>query len=225
VTVRQEEKRGRRWLWSGLILLAVSAWPLFLQVREWWFDAQREKQYDMSSIYSPRATIGAHLVELSDSAGTPAGAGTVVMAPVRVTVDGRDYSSPAPVPIQTREEPENRYPGLQLVRLTDKLAKRTFLVVDQFVGETGDPKQWAWRLLFIGADGGIREERFSYAERARPLYRPILASITGPRQVGHFSEVNTIWPSPLFPLLYPWLTTLLGLCFMTIALFRRLLTR
>lgn len=71
----------------------------------------------------------------------------------------------------------------------------------------------AWKLIRISPEGEVSEETVSYADRSlHPLaVRLINYSGTSLMAMGYHSDILHGYPSLFFPLLYPFLTGVIGL--------------
>ena len=93
----------------------------------------------------------------------------------------------------------------------------SFLTVTLGVGKDFNPNDWCFQILFIDGAGSVSSEMFDGAVRSKPLYRKILAQYAGP-SMGYRSQALVQWPTIWYPILYPWITTLLGLIFCVVGL-------
>ena len=91
--------------------------------------------------------------------------------PVRILVDGRDYSSPVTAKIRLSRRDATRYWGfVYLMKVTDRETGAESLVVAQNLGAQG------YRTVSVAADGRVLEDRFGYAGRCSPPIRAVLRS-------------------------------------------------
>ena len=203
-----------------MVLLAFSGYPLFLISQEEILN-HRASRYEVHPVDGALQSIfHGHTILLSDDVrAAQATQDDRVVGPVRVLIDGRDYSSGSPVEIRPAAHDANRYwLWLRLATLTDrKLRANSFVIVqrlddsfDQSIDYRRRMQNWRFRLLFLGEDGSVREERFAFPERSSPLYRTVLAGLAVPTLIGYRSDILAGWPSLLFPILYPFLSGLMG---------------
>jgi hypothetical protein len=218
-------------------LLVLSSAPCLLYMAaEAWATSQASR-YSLEhtrtthpgfSAYALEEALGEHRIELRDDlrqAQSPESAR--VISTVTIRVNGSDLSSTALAVVRPHYPDSNRYHSwVALVRITDRETHSTRLAVVQRiapppVGDWDNPAKAAlrFRLVLLDAKGHTTEESFSYAERASPRYRALLATQVSPYGLGFYSEVFQVWPSILYPIAYPAGTSLLGLAL--IILFRR----
>lgn len=198
----------------GIVLLAVSFWPLFLMARELVIASAVRSQYSVEILPAwgdhtdghIQSSIGGHTVQLIDDAPASSDDKARVVGPVRVLVDGRDYSNGADVTIRPAFADSNRYWGYVLLKkLTDQRNGTEHLVVAQNIGRN------RYRLLWVGKTGQVLDETFGYEQRCDPPVRADLIDYVVPHPVGYCSDLMTVWPTLVYPLLFPWTTGAVGL--------------
>lgn len=84
------------------------------------------------------------------------------------------------------------------------------LVVAQAIGPD------RYRTLSVAMDGAVTEDRFAYPERCSPSIRADLIRNVVPHPIGYCSDVLAVWPSFVYPVLYPWISGFLGVVFVAI---------
>jgi hypothetical protein len=215
----------------GLLLLALSAYPLALMAREvvtdWWVGWN----YSIESIYdSVTASVGDHTVRFEDDQPISADHEARARTRVRILIDGRDYSSSAEAIVRPYFHDENRYHGfLNLKRVIDRNSGTTKIAVAQALGA---PMGVTWpyppngehlwyRVLLISADGTVEEELFTYAQRGSPPIRARFIAGVVPHPFGYHSDLMQVWPTLWYPLMYPWLSGLIGAALVIFAIGRR----
>ena len=199
----------------GALLVTVSGPSLALMAREFWIGSQVADRYSVDRIISRekgmeggaiRDEIHGHVLALEDDQPFNEAGDVQVDGPVRILVDGRDYSSPASARIRLAWRDANRYWGfVYLMRLIDRETGAESLVVAQNLGTEG------YRTVSVSADGRVLEDRFGYAGRCNPPIRAVLIRSVVPHPSGYCSDVLQVWPSILYPVLYPWVSGALGL--------------
>jgi hypothetical protein len=213
----------------GLLLLGTSAYPLVLMSREvatgWWVD----RNYSLKFIHdSVSASLGDHTVRFEDDEPITSDPAARARTPVRILIDGRDYSSPTEAIVRPYFRDANRYHGfLSLKRVVDRNSGTTKIAVSQALGApTGvtrsySPERLRYRVLLISTDGIIEEELFTYAQRGSPAIRARLIAGVVPHPFGYHSDLMQGWPTLLYPVLYPWLSGLIGAGIVILAIARR----
>jgi hypothetical protein len=58
---------------------------------------------------------------------------------------------------------------------------------------------------------------FTVDERSDRRYRVLAARFVSPESIGFTNELFQQWPSILYPLLYPWLTAIIGALALVVA--------
>ena len=164
-----------------------------------------------------RGEIGGHAVSLEDDQPFNENGDLRVDGTVRILVDGRDYSNPAVAKIRLTSRDANRYWGfVYLMRLVDHQEGAEQLVVAQSLG------RGRYRTLSVAADGRVLEDQFDYDGRCQPPVRAVLIRYVVPHPSGFCSDLMQVWPSIVYPVLYPWGSGALGLACIAIAGLARL---
>lgn len=236
-TPQQQGKRkiSKTLLW-GLILLVPSLYTAFLMAREArlsnivysrysiteCFETQNGQyqfsQTPLSYVWHGQKVVLSDDYEKGNFPPDDRRAGTV-----KITINGKDYTSPWLVDIRPNDHDVNRYSmQVMLVKFDDIKAHTERLVVLQSFPDFDlhkynalHPDTLTCRALFIDSKGSVREEVFPFSERTFPLYRTLLAGEVSPMQLGFYSEVLDQWPSVFYPVLYPLLSAAVGL-FLTV---------
>jgi hypothetical protein len=210
----------------GVALLILSAKPLALMGREFAVGSAVNSRYSVERITGParegsrdavRATIGTHTVALEDDQPVQGGGPDVrVDGPVRIKIDGKDYSHPALATIRLSERDAGRYWGyVYLMRLVGRQERTQQLVVAQNIG------RYQFRTVSLSIDGRVVEDRFDYEARCSPPVRALLIRTVVPHPSGFCSDVMAVGPSYFYPLLYPWISGIVGVVFVMLGLVRR----
>ena len=225
----------------GLLLVLLSAYPLFLMGREVLAQRKAYGLYELRRVVTDVpgfsddaliAQVGSHRVELRDDFfDRPADRVDRAKAKVGILVDGRDYSHPSEVEIRPFYKDQNRYHSwVKLIRLIERRTATESVAVVQRISamppaarEEWDlpKKELRYRILLIFPDGRVSEELFPFEDRARPPYRTMLAKYVTPIGIGFYSEVLQAWPSIPYPILYPWVTAIAGFGIFAIGIARR----
>jgi hypothetical protein len=198
----------------GITLLVLSACPIYLIAvelttsRAAYHRFEVSQQFDKEFDYRSTDFYGHHVV-LSEARDLGLAKSTDrSMIAVRITIDGKDYSLDSPVEIDYGARSYNGW--LAIVILKDRQSGTEQLAVVQRVMGDRYPEDTRYRILFVQPDGKVSEEWFTYGERANPLYRTVLAAFVHPEQLGFHSQVMSSWPTIYFPIIYPFVTAVLG---------------
>jgi hypothetical protein len=199
----------------GVLLLAVPARPLWLMWREIAIGSEVNGRYAVERVTNQergmeggalRGTVGGHTLVLEDDQRFQADGDVRVDGLVRILVDGKEYSSQANVKIRLACRDANRYWGyVYLMRLVDRQAGGDSLVVAQNLGRAG------FRTVSVSESGSVVEDQFDYAGRCAPPIRALLIRNVVPHPSGFCSDVMQVWPSILYPVIYPWASGAIGI--------------
>lgn len=175
------------------------------------YELYEVSQYTGESHNYRSAEFYGHQVVLSDSLEVQSATGNEYFkAPVSISIEGKDYSIPSPIDIHVYNDSKS-YRGIALLNLKDRQTGSERLAVIQRVDGERFPEATRYRILFLHPDGTVTEDWFSYTERAEPAYRTMLAAFVHSEPLGFRSQVFNFWPSVFYPIIYPWLSGLVGL--------------
>jgi len=225
-------KRSSASLWLGVFLLAISAYPLFLMAREIWTNSAVNKRYRFHGVYeSQSATIGNHRISLSDTTPETSDQSAREHGDVQIDIDGKNYATAHNVEIRPAFHDRNRYWGfLALVKVEDNKKGGNFLALAQKLGVDSkvsrlprsgyDFDYLRFRIISIDQQGMIHDEIFFRKDRSTPVLRARIANYVSPSPMGYYSDIMCGWPSLLFPVIFPWLSGLVGALCIAFALSR-----
>lgn len=222
----------------GIILFTISAIPLFLMGREWITNQWINSRYTIEHIYEDQGfpshidvqeieVKGKH-IEITEEptgkkapvtawdAGEGVGAGDIVK--LHILVDGREVSKADEIWLSNRNRGSRYFSWLDILTINDKIA-----IVQRLTDDDADMEKRKWKIIWIDKNGHTDEEQISYSSRSEnPLgVRLIVFSGTSLMAMGYYSDILTVFPSIFFPILYPFITGLLGLLLCTFAFIRR----
>lgn len=212
-------RRSHKFIIAGLLLLGVSAYPLALMAREWSAARRFMSRHAIHPVYDRTSVeFHGHRIELSDPflKGTY-GPDDRRIGQVTVKIDGKDYSDQSLVEIRPYEKGSAKYHGwIVLAQLENKKTAQEWITVGQRT--LGDsltsgkrPPTPEFRIIRVDEKGQVAEERFDLPQRADPIYRAIYAGFLSPHPVGFYSEVLQVWPTVLYPIIYPGASGAIGL--------------
>lgn len=163
------------------------------------------------------AHIGGHRVQMIDDhpikPREPFEDSTVTKpGTVRIVVDDQVRSSPLPATVRVNQRDANRYWGFSyLQRLHDREGAERLVIAQHLGGNR-------YRTVSVFGDGNVVEDEFGYEERCEPPVRALLIRHVVPHPSGYCSDVFQVWPSIFYPVLYPWVSGVLGGAFIGVAL-------
>lgn len=233
-------QRGLSALRVGLLFLLPSLYLVLLGVREVWLENTVGNRYQLTNVLEdpdcqqlngPRSySWRGQTVVLGDDFDrgnfqtdeTRAGL-------VKITVNGRYYTWPYPLQIRASDCGSNRYwQQVTLAKFDDTEAHTERLVVlqsfpnyelnESYLSHVDALK---CRVLYIDDRGGVTQNVFRFSDRSSPPYRTILARSVSPCDLGFYSNALTLWPTLFYPVLYPFVTGLIGLVMTIVGLRQR----
>jgi hypothetical protein len=78
-----------------------------------------------------------------------------------------------------------------------------------------------FRIITIGSDGGVLDETFFRKDRGSPPVRAALARFVSPSPMGYHSDLMMVWPTLLYPIVFPWASGLVGALCIIVSVTRR----
>ncbi|RDU37909.1 hypothetical protein DRW41_08855 [Neobacillus piezotolerans] len=220
----------------GLLLIVGSAWPMFQMAREEVINSKITKQYKIDFVNYEQGfprPIDTQEIEVNGRSikiveeltgkkaplthwdleeGVPAGD----IVKLHLLVDGNEVTNADEIWLSNRDKGGRYYSWLEVLKVNDKTA-----IVQRLTDDDAPMDDRRWKIIWI--DDKITEERVSYLTRAEnPLgVRLINASGTSQMAMGYQSDILQMYPTLFFPILYPYVTTLLGILLCIIAFFIR----
>jgi hypothetical protein len=200
--------------------------------REMQTNSAINKRYRFHGVYdSQSATIGNHRISLSDTSPETSDQSARVRGEVQIDIDGKNYATAHNIEIRPSFHDANRYWGfLVLVKVVDNQTRKEFLTLAQNVGVDSQVPRLPsggynfnyqrFRLISIDQQGVIHDETFFRRDRSDPVLRARLASFVASSPMGYYSDILCGWPSLLFPVIFPWLSGLVGVLCITVAFLR-----
>jgi len=213
----------------GLLLFAISAYPLFLHGREFLASNMAYSQYELNPIYDKtQVNFYGNDIVLSDQFANPSE--EYKAGSVDIKVNGRDYSHSSKVEIRPMFHDANRYHGyLHLVELIDKKKNTSVMAIIQRISGIETPpfntKELAWRLLLVARDGSVTEEVFKFGEQSKPIYRGMLVNFASPIGVGYYNNVLHAYPTIFYPIIYPYATGAVGIILLLMGMLKLIFGR
>lgn len=184
--------RARRAAILGWALLLISAVPLLLQACELLSSHLAYTRYRVRRIAAPEYSFQGHSISMGDAS---------------VEIDGRRY-------LRSTDS------KIAIVELTDLASINTRAGIVEWSGRF--PREsWRYRIVWINRSGELTQESFTFRERSRFLYRTILAKFVSPSPIGFFSDALVVWPTIYYPVLYPWITSTVGVILLLVTLRRQ----
>ncbi|MBO8171974.1 MAG: hypothetical protein H0Z33_08790 [Bacillaceae bacterium] len=134
---------------------------------------------------------------------------------VNISVNQKDYTHNAAVEIRPHSFNGNRYHSwIYPLQIKHKLTGAEALAIVQRISHPVEKQEesWKWRILFVSQNGEVTEDIFSYQERSGNLYRVQLVNTGVVTPVPLSFKTNVFgWPSLYYPIMFPFLTFVLGI--------------
>lgn len=205
----------------GALLVAVSVYPLGLMMREWWAVRQLHSGFEFQPEYEKmQASLEKHQVAISDSyADGKYKPEDRRVGQAKIKIDGKDFSDLGQIEIRPYYQNANRYHGWAVLgQLRDLKNGRQWIAVGQrtlgdtlLTGRKPDLQSDEFRILLVDSNGQVDEQRFGLEQRTAPLYRMLFVRYLYPTALGFHSQVLQGWPTLLYPILFPIITSIAGM--------------
>jgi len=226
----------RKWpllLLVGLILLLVSYNPVYLLIQEEITKNSIEDRYlvdfvDTKDGYSAilqksEIAIRNHHIKITEEKTgkqveyTPGDAedkfseGEIVK--IQIQLDGKYITEPTEIVMYSKDRGGRYFSWLEVLNVHDKQTNRDQLsIIQRLSGDKVPLDDSKWRILHVYEDGTMNEELISFQERSEHLFGVMLITKSGTSltAMGYYSNIAHTYPSLIYPLIYPWLTTIVG---------------
>lgn len=146
--------------------------------------------------------------------------------PIEITVNNRSFQDTKPITFRPRDFEGGRYDNqLGLLLIKNRSIQEESLLIIQRFGKEWSIEESQWKFIWVSKNGQTKVETFNNTERKKVPYRTafINEAMVTPTWLGYKRDAVMYYPTYFYPLLYPWLTTILGLILTIFGLFRRFL--
>jgi len=222
----------------GMILMIISAYPLFLIVQENVLDSYVNSRYEIKELIDIRNMRHRVVTQVSNDLASPIiwRNNTVEVitkdtgrdAPtsnnqnkrikqIIIKINGMEESFPTDALLPTKITKDSDFLSwLNILEIKDKKSnKEKLAIVQRLVNDWNnrDVEHQKWRILYVDEDMQVTEETFSYIDRGKhlPGLKLVLVSSESTTRLGYKSDIAYTLPSILFPLIYPTGTFLIGI--------------
>lgn len=238
-------KRGAKMIKKTLIwgiaifLIAISVYPLFLILREFMIDTKLSAQYDIHHAYidefgfedvinTKKLTVGEQTIKIvEEKTGLKAPLtpwdhdenvppGDIVK--IHIFLHNEEITTPEEIWLSNRDRGSRYFSWLDILSIQDKLTGEKQLKIIQRLTDDDQMDDRRWKIITVNSDNTVEEEQLNYEQRNRsPLdVRLVNFSGTSLMAMGYYSDISTGIPNLLFPILYPFVTSLIGVIFLLI---------
>jgi hypothetical protein len=230
----------------GIILLAVSFKPIFLMMREHWIGISITNRYDIDHadqkdgfpriLQTPKIIVNNDVIEIIEEKtgltapltvhdkGENLPSGEIVK--LQIKLNGKNVAASTEMWLSNRDRGSRYFSWLDILTIKDnKTGENHVAIVQRLTGDNEPTSKRKWRILYINKDRQTKVETFEYRERSQHQLGVRLVNFSGTSLIsmGYNSDILHYYPSFVFPVFYPWITTILGFIFLllfTIATFQ-----
>lgn len=212
----------------SILLIVLSAIPIYQMGREIITEQQITSQYDITHSYFEQGfptTINTNSIDINGTrieireeatdkkaSLTPwdeeegVEAGDIVK--IQFLVDGQPVSTADEIWLSNRNRGSRYFSWVDVLTVNEKIA-----IVQRLTDNDTLMDDRRWKIIWIDENGNMEEEHISYKNRSdNPLAVEVISSSgTELMQMGFYSDILKGYPSIIFPIFYPIITVLLGI--------------
>ena len=226
----------------SLLLLVLSFGPMFGMIRETIIDMKLKNRYVINHAYTDEfgfkdivdvdeLIIGKHKITIKEGEtglkgsrtpwdideGVPPGD----IVKIHLLLNNKEITTSDEIWLSNRERGSRYFSWLDIVTVHDRKSGENLIKIVQRLtddDELGDAREW--KIITISPDGSVTEEKMTYAERSKNALGVSLVNFTntGLIAMGHRTDILKGYPSLFFPFIYPFLTSLVGIVLLLIAI-------
>lgn len=215
----------------SLFLLAISFSPLFNYIREYMISDQINQRYEINHAEKGYNTLNVQELTVDDkhikieeeSTGRTAELtlwdeeenvlpGDIVK--VQFLLNGQKISTADEIWLSNRERGSRYFSWIDILTVKDrKTGEKEINIVQRLTDDSQPMEKRKWKIITIAHDGSIEEKVLSYAQRSDNHLGVKLIEFSGTSLMGmgFYSDITKSYPSLFFPLIYPFLTGVVGI--------------
>lgn len=215
----------------SLFLLAISFSPLFNYIREYMISDQINQRYEINHAEKGYNTLNVQELTVDDkhikieeeSTGRTAELtlwdeeenvppGDIVK--VQFLLNGQKISTADEIWLSNRERGSRYFSWIDILTVKDRMTgEKEINIVQRLTDDSQTMEKRKWKIITISHDGSIEEKVLSYAQRSDNHLGVKLIEFSGTSLMGmgFYSDITKSYPSVFFPLIYPFLTGVLGI--------------
>ncbi|CAH1054988.1 hypothetical protein [Paenibacillus pseudetheri] len=215
----------------SLFLLAISFNPLFNYIREYIVSDQINQRYEINHAEKGYNTLNvqeltvdnkrikileentgrkAELTLWDEEENVPPGD----IVKVQFLLNDQKISTSDEVWLSNRERGSRYFSWIDILTVKDrKTGEKEISIVQRLTDDSQPMDKRKWKIITISHDGSIEEKVLSYAQRSDNHLGVKLIEFSGTSLMGmgFYSDISKSYPSVLFPLIYPFLTGVVGI--------------
>lgn len=146
---------------------------------------------------------------------------------LHILLDGEPITSPSEISLSNRQRGSKFFSWLDIVTVKDYAEGQEYIkIVQRLTNDEKLDEDRQWKIISINEVGHVTEEIISYKTRSEHPLGVKLIHFTNTALVafGYHSDILQGYPSLLFPIIYPFITGIIGLIgiiFTTIKLYSK----
>jgi hypothetical protein len=81
-------------------------------------------------------------------------------------------------------------------------------------------ESWRYRIIAVDSSGETTVDEFAFLQRDQRPYRVVTVRFVSPEAIGFADESLQMWPSIVYPIMYPWVTAVVGFVILALAMLK-----
>ncbi|MGM8363925.1 hypothetical protein ACLIBG_00455 [Virgibacillus sp. W0181] len=225
----------------SFIFLATSLIPMFHMIREFWIGKIIESRYEIHHAYEEQGfediidvqeiTVNGENIKIREEktgrkasltlwdkdANVPPGD----IVKIHWLLNNKQISKPDEIWLSNRNRGSRYFSWLDVLTVKDRLTgNEQIKIVQRLTDDDELMDNRKWKIITISSDNTVKEEEVSYMERSENKLAVKLINLSGTSlmAMGYYSDITKGYPSVIFPIVYPVLTSLVGFVLLLIVL-------
>ncbi|WP_339320024.1 hypothetical protein [Paenibacillus sp. FSL R10-2734] len=215
----------------SLFLLAISFSPLFNYIREYIISDQINQRYEIDHAEKGYNTLNVQELTIDDknikiqeeNTGRKAELtlwdedenvppGDIVK--IQYLLNGQKVSTSDEIWLSNRDRGSRYFSWIDILTVKDrKTGEEEISIVQRLTDDSQPMDKRKWKIITILHDGSVEEKVLSYAQRSDNHLGVKLIEFSGTSRMsmGYYSDITKGYPSVFFPLIFPFLTSVVGI--------------
>ncbi|NBI27498.1 hypothetical protein [Chengkuizengella marina] len=218
----------------GLLLITISINPIFLMLREMYIDNDINRTYVIKHadnvqgfptiIQTNELIINNHHIKLiEENTGrlaplTPwdidehVEAGEIIK--LQIELNGKLITDSSEIWLSNRNRGSRYFSWIDILTVKNlKSNEIKTAIVQRLTDNNEKMEDRQWRIIHVNEKGEWREEVFGYQDRSEYKLGVKLVNFsnTALMSMGYYSDILKGWPTIFFPIIYPWISSAVGI--------------
>jgi hypothetical protein len=137
-------------------------------------------------------------------------------------ISGQKVSTADEIWLSNRDKVGRYFSWADVLLVKDKKDRTERIAIVQRLTEDNDlMENQAWKIIWVELNGSVSEQNLTYLNRSENLLgvHLVMASNTALMSMGYYSDLLNVYPSLLYPIVYPAGTVLIGFVLILLSVF------